>query len=167
MPDPTPTPVPSTASEPDRHRARTHEIQDEVPTSAVARRDPDRAEHALEHARRCARIAEQNRARDILVLDLRAATPLVDFFVIATATSRRQGNAVAIEIDAEMKKVGEHKLGLEGSEEGRWTLIDYGDFVVHVFSEEARGYYGLEDVWGDAGRIEWADPSASPARPGG
>lgn len=145
---------------PTKRRARLGLPQDDVPTNAVARRVPARADEALEHARICARIADLNRARDILLLDLREGTPLVDFFVIASATSRRQGNAIAIEIDHEMKKIGEHKLGLEGSEEGRWTLIDYGDFVVHVFSEEARDFYALEEIWGDATRVEWRDPAA-------
>ncbi len=57
-----------------------------------------------------------------------------------------------------MKKRGEAKLGIEGSEEGRWTLIDYGDFVVHVFSPEDRAYYALEDIWGDAPHLEWQEP---------
>ena len=112
---------------------------------------------ALERAQACARIADDNRAKDILVLDLRQATPLVDFFVIVTATARRQGNAIASEIDQAMKKQGEAKLGLEGSEEGRWILIDYGDFVVHIFSPEFRAFYALEDIWGDAPRLDWQD----------
>ena len=122
---------------------------------------------ALEHARLAARIADDNRAKEILLLDLRQATPLLDFFVIATASSRRQSHAIASEIDAEMKKLGEHKLGLEGSEEGRWILIDYGDFVVHLFSAEGRAYYGLEDIWGDAPRLEWESsaPRVRLARP--
>jgi ribosome-associated protein len=142
----------------------THVPWDELPSTAVARRSPARADRALEHARICARIGADNRGKDILLLDLRGVTPLVDFFVIITATSRRQGNAIAIEIDQEMKKIDERKLGIEGSEEGRWTLIDYGDFVVHVFSEDARAYYALDDVWGDARRLEWHDPARS--RPG-
>ena len=124
----------------------------------MARGKPERLAKALEHARICARIADDNRAKDILLLDLRQATPLVDFFVIATADSRRQSNAIASEIDQEMKRLGEHKLGIEGSEEGRWVLIDYGDFVVHVFSSEARTYYALEEIWGDAVRLDWRDP---------
>ena len=84
------------------------------------------------------------------MLDLRQTTPLVDFFVIVTAVSRRQGRAIASEIDQAMKKLGEAKLGFKGSEEGRWTLIDYGDFVVHVFSPENRVYYSLEEIWGNA-----------------
>lgn len=133
----------------------THEAQDDVPTFAAARTQPDRQERALDLARRCARIAADNRAKDVLVLDLRQATPLVDYFVIATAAARRQAQAMVYEIDAEMKRVGEEKLGIEGAEEGRWALIDYGDFVVHVFDGDSRAYYALEDVWGDAPRIEW------------
>lgn len=129
--------------------------QDDVPTRAANRRDPNRVSRALDHARIAARIADDNRAKEIMLLDLRQATPLLDFFVIATASSRRQSHAIAGEIDAEMKKLGEHKLGLEGSEEGRWILIDYGDFVVHILSAEGRSYYALEEIWGDAPQLEW------------
>ncbi len=108
----------------------------------------------------CARIAYDNRGKDILLLDLREVTPLVDYFLLVSAASRRQANAIAGETDAEMKRIGEHKLGMEGSEEGRWVLIDYGDLVVHVFSEDAREYYGLEDLWGDAARVDWGEPDA-------
>ena len=134
------------------------------PTTPSTGDCPDRVNLALEHARMAARIADDNRAKDILLLDLRQATPLVDFFVIATANSRRQSHAIASEIDAEMKKLGEHKLGLEGSEEGRWILIDYGDFVVHIFSAEGRAYYALEEIWGDAPRLDWG-PRPEPPRP--
>jgi ribosome-associated protein len=162
----------STAPSPARTKAlrggSIRSAQDDIPHHAVDRRVPDRVNQALEHARLAARIADDNRAKEILLLDLRQATPLLDFFVIATANSRRQSHAIASEIDAEMKKLGEHKLGLEGSEEGRWILIDYGDFVVHLFSAEGRAYYGLEDIWGDAPRLEWesaAQPRVRWARP--
>jgi len=136
-----------------------HDVQDPIPTNAVARTTPERMARALENARDCARIADDNRGKEILLLDLRQVTPLVDFFVIITANSRRLSRAIAEEIDKEMKRRGEFKLGLEGSEEGRWTLIDYGDFVVHVFSPEARAYYALEEIWGDAPRLDWQDPA--------
>src|SRR5580658_3511892 len=131
-------PTPTTSTVPDsspRKRAarRVNEFQDEVPHHAAGRAVPDRVATALEHATICARICEDNRAKDILLLDLRQATPLLDFFMIATASTRRLGNSIAIEIDAEMKKIHEHKLGMEGTEEGSWILIDYGDFVVHLF----------------------------------
>src|ERR1700722_8336696 len=142
-----------------------HAVQDDVPHYAASRREPRRAGLALEHARACARIAEDNRGKDILLLDLRKTTPIVDFFVIVTATSRRQGNAIARDIHQAMKKRGEAKLGLEGSEEGRWVLIDYGDFVVHIFSTEDRAYYALEEIWGDAPQLDFNEPipDAGPA----
>jgi ribosome-associated protein len=165
-PAPNPTPPPDSKGLPKRLRG-TQSFQDEVPPTAAGRSWPERLGRALEHAKLAARIAEDNRGKDILLLDLRQATPLVDYFVVATAASRRQANAIAIEIDAEMKRRNELKLGIEGSEEGRWILLDYGDFVVHVFSEEARGYYALEDIWGDAPQLDWADPDRPrpPARP--
>jgi len=153
-------PVPDLRTRHFRSRA-THSSQDDIPHYATERRDPRRPDLALERARICARIADDNRAKDILLLDLRQATPLVDFFVILTAASRRQSNAIAIEVDRHMKKLGEAKLGLEGSEEGRWILIDYGDFVVHIFSPEDRVYYALEDIWGDAPHLEWQEAAST------
>jgi ribosome-associated protein len=149
-----------------RRRLSLREMQDNnVPAIAASRSQPDRLARALEHARISARIADDNRAKDILLLDLRQATPLVDYFVIATATSRRLVHAIASEIDQEMKRIGERKLGMEGSEEGRWILIDYGDFVVHIFSAEAREYYALEEIWGDAPRLDWQEPGPAVAEP--
>lgn len=157
------SPAPSARSGLPKRLRGTRIAQDDPPAQAVARTHPGRQDQAIERARLCARIAEDNRGRDIVLLDLREVTPLVDFFVLVSAASRRQANAIAIEIDAEMKKHSEAKLGMEGSEEGRWILIDYGDFVVHIFSEDAREFYGLEDLWGDARRV---DLSATPeARP--
>ncbi len=132
------------------------QAQDAVANSASARSNAGRLALALENAQLAARIADDNRAKDVLVLDVRAATSLVDYFVIATAASRRQANAIASEIDQEMKRRGDKKLGIEGTEEGSWVLIDYGDFVVHVFAPEARGYYAIEELWGDAPRMDWA-----------
>jgi ribosome-associated protein len=165
-----PAPVQETSARSKAIRGRSIKTaQDDIPTQAIDRSDPERVNLALEHARLAARIADENGARDIVLLDLRKATPLLDFFVIATANSRRLSHAIAGEIDAAMKKLGEHKLGIEGSEEGRWILIDYGDFVVHIFSGESRSYYALEELWGDPAKLEWgsAEPlpySAPPAQ---
>lgn len=179
--DPTPEPSTPTADltpEASTPTARTRaikarsigEAQDEPVWEAADRKNPDRLAKALEHARLAAKIAEENRAKDILLLDLRKATPLLDYFVIATAASRRQANAIASDIDAEMKKRGEHKLGMEGAEEGIWILIDYGDFVVHIFTGEGRAYFSLEEIWGDAPQIPYRAeaapaPAASPEPP--
>jgi ribosome-associated protein len=156
------SPAPTSPAEtPTRSRRKAPPAlpQDDVAHSAASRLIPARVARAIERCQVCARIADDNRAKDILLLDLREATPLIDFFVIASANSRRQAYAIASEIDQEMKKLGETKLGIEGAEEGRWILVDYGDFVIHVFSEDARTYYALEEIWGDAPRIEWRDPA--------
>jgi ribosome-associated protein len=163
MTEPATAPAPS-ADVRRRRARREHLPQDDVPFHAVSRTDPGRAARALENARACARIADDNRGQNILLLDLQQATSLVDYFVIVTATSRRLSHAIAEEIDKQMKQRGELKLGLEGSEEGRWVLIDYGDFVVHIFSPEARNYYALEEIWGDAQHVKWQEPGhARPA----
>ncbi len=163
-----PTPPPSPRPTSDAAVPAAGSAQDDVPITPSPGPTPERVARALEHARICARIADDNRGKDILLLDLRKATPLVDFFVIATAASRRQSHAIADEIDQEMKKLGEHKLGMEGSEEGRWILIDYGDFVVHVFSTEAPDVLRpRRDLGRRRPQLDWHDPDrpAPPARP--
>ena len=114
-----------------------------------------RAEIAVQHALQCARVAQDNKARNIVVLDMRDITPLYDFFVLATGTSRRQIHNLAEEIDASMAAEGEARLGIEGYDAGRWVVQDYGDIVVHLFDQETRGYYALDDLWADARRIDW------------
>jgi ribosome-associated protein len=113
------------------------------------------AEVAVERARLCARVAADNKARDVVVLDLRRITPLYDFFVLATGTSRRQIHTVAEEIDAALRAEGDTRLGIEGYEAAKWVVQDYGDVVVHVFDPEARSHYGMEDFWADAPQVDW------------
>jgi ribosome-associated protein len=113
------------------------------------------AEVALERACLAARVAADNKARDVVVLDLRGITPLFDFFVLATGTSRRQIHTLTEEIDAALRADGDTRLGIEGYEASRWVVQDYGDFVVHVFDSETRSYYALEDFWADAPRVDW------------
>jgi ribosome-associated protein len=111
-------------------------------------------ESALERALLAAQTAEENRGTDIVVLDMRPLTSLFDFFVIASGTSRRQLHAISEEIDRVLEQ--EHhdrRLGIEGYEESRWILLDYGDVVVHLFEPETRAYYALEDLWGRAKQI--------------
>jgi ribosome-associated protein len=109
----------------------------------------------LERAFQCARVAADNKASDIVVLDMRGITPLYDFFVIATGTSRRQIHTLAEEIDASLASVGEKRLGIEGYEASKWVVQDYGDIVVHLFQPDTRSYYSLEDLWADAPHLDW------------
>ena len=85
-----------------------------------------------------------------------AASPhFTIFFVIATGTSRRQIHTVAEEIDAALRAEGETRLGIEGYEASKWVVQDYGDIVVHLFDPDTRTYYGLEELWADAPRLDW------------
>jgi len=110
---------------------------------------------ALNRAVLCARVAEENKARDILVLDMRRITPIFDFLVLGTGNSRRQIHTLAEEIDAAMTGLGDKRYCIEGYESSRWVAQDYGDIVVHLFDAETRTYYALEELWADAPRIDW------------
>jgi ribosome-associated protein len=113
------------------------------------------AERSLELALAAARTAEDNRGRDIVVLDMRALTPIFDYFVIATGTSRRQLHAMSEEIDHTLEDdLGDRRMGVEGYNESRWILLDYGNVVIHLFDEEARRYYDLEGLWAQADRVD-------------
>jgi ribosome-associated protein len=110
---------------------------------------------SLERACLCARVASENKAREVVVLDLRDITPLYDFFVLATGSSRRQIHTITEEIDDALRQRGDLRLSVEGYESSKWVVQDYGDIVVHVFTPETREYYCLEDLWADAPRIDW------------
>jgi ribosome-associated protein len=103
----------------------------------------------------CAQVAADNKGRDIVVLDMRGITPLYDFFVIATGASRRQIHTIAEEIDARLRDEGDLRIGIEGYEASKWVVQDYGDVMVHVFDAPTREYYSLEELWGDAPRVDW------------
>ena len=123
---------------------------------ATVRSEPTpRAGVALDHAILCARVAEDNKANDVVILDMRGVTPLYDFLVLATGSSRRQIHTLAEEIDAAMVHEGDTRLGIEGYQSAKWVVQDYGDVVVHLFDAEARRYYGLDDLWADATRLDW------------
>jgi ribosome-associated protein len=112
-------------------------------------------EVAAERALLCARVAADNKARDIVVLDMSGTTPLYDYFVLVTGTSRRQIHNIVEEVDAAMVAAGDRRRGIEGYEAGKWVVQDYGDVILHVFDAETRKYFGLEDLWADARRIDW------------
>lgn len=114
-----------------------------------------RGQSALERAALCARVGEDNKAKNIVVLDMRGITPIYDFFVLLTGSSRRQIHTLAEEIDAALRAEGEKRLGIEGYEASRWVAQDYGDILVHVFDPETREYYALEELWADAPRVDW------------
>ncbi len=111
---------------------------------------------SLQLAIAAARTADENRGQDIVVLDVRKLTSIFDYFVIASGTSRRQIHAISEEIDDRLEKeLGDQRMGIEGYSESRWILLDYGSVVIHLFDDETRQYFALEDLWADGEKVDW------------
>lgn len=109
---------------------------------------------SFRRAQAVARLALDNEARDVLILDLRSRTALFDYFVLATGKSGRQLRAIADDIDDLLQKqLGDKRLHTDGYTDSRWIVLDYGDLVIHLFDREMRDFYRLEDLWDDAPRI--------------
>src|SRR2546422_2232688 len=107
-----------------------------------------------ERIRRTINAALEKKALDLTVLDLREIASFTDFFVIATGTNRRQVQAISDEVVEQLKRSGTRAARVEGYQNAEWILVDYGDFVVHVFDEKARRFYDLERLWRDAKRLD-------------
>ena len=122
-----------------------------VPTETARSRQKTTA---IQRALLAAKVAQDNRGTNIVVLDMRELTSVFDYFVLANGTSRRQLHAMSEEIDHALEdRMGDRRLGIEGYEESRWILLDYGDVVVHLFEPETREFYAIEELWGDAKRV--------------
>ena len=110
--------------------------------------DPNRS---LNLALAAAQTALDNRGRYLKVLDTRELTTLFDYIVIASGTSRRQLHAMSEEIDHCLEDdMDDQRLGIEGYQESRWIVLDYGTVVIHLFDDETREYYNIEDLWADS-----------------
>lgn len=118
---------------------------------------------SLHHACLAARVADEYRGRDTVVLDLTRITPVVDYFVITTGTSKRQMHAIAEEVDRVLAEENSKRIGLEGYDSSTWILQDYGDVVLHIFTAETRELYALEQLWADAPKIDWNAELTEPA----
>ena len=107
-----------------------------------------------------ARAAADKQGNDTVVLEVGAVLAITDFFVITSAGNDRLVRTIAEEVERKVKEAGgPGPLRTEGLDDLRWVLLDYGDFVVHVFLEETRQYYELERLWADVPRLDW-DPRA-------
>jgi len=105
-----------------------------------------------------ARAASSKLGRDIVVLSVEKLLGLTDAFVITDGTNPRQVRTISEEVERQLKLAGNRgPLCVEGLDDARWVLMDYGDFVVHVFLDEVRRFYDLEHLWGDAPRWDWDD----------
>lgn len=94
--------------------------------------------------------ADEKKARDIVQMDMVGLMSTNDYFIICSANTATQVRAIADNIEEKMEEVGVSFLHKEGYREGEWVLLDYGDTVAHIFQQDAREYYALERLWGDA-----------------
>jgi ribosome-associated protein len=118
---------------------------------------------ALETARLCAKYADDKKAEDIVLLDLRGLSPVTDFFVICSAVSSPQLRAVRDEIVEQMREEhGQKPLFVDGSYESQWLIVNYPNVLVHIQSPEKREYYALEELWGDAPVLSWQEEVSLP-----
>lgn len=111
------------------------------------------SERVLELARYAADAAADKKANDIVVLDIHGLSVLADTFIICSGNSNTQVQAIAKGVQEKLTKRGIPMKAMEGYDEARWILIDFGDVVVHVFRQEEREFYNLERVWGDAPQL--------------
>jgi ribosome-associated protein len=98
------------------------------------------------------KLADEKKAKEVLILNLADLTDIADFFVLASGTSERHVRTVAESVQTGMKEKGMQPLSAEGYDEGRWIILDYGDVIFHTFLEPLRELYDLESLWIEAAR---------------
>jgi ribosome-associated protein len=125
---------------------------DSAETSAVS--GTDCAEKLDERLCTALRAAGDKKALELVVLDLRPVASFTDYFIITSGTNARQVQAIADGIVEQLKLQGTRPARIEGYTGAEWVLVDYGDFIVHVFEDKARRFYDLERLWRDAARVQ-------------
>jgi len=105
-----------------------------------------------------AHAASDKKASDLVVLDLRKVASFTEYFLICTGASTRQVQAISDAIEETLRKNGKRPLHIEGYSSGEWILLDYGDFIAHVFGAASRRFYDLERLWRDAPRVDVKAP---------
>ena len=113
-----------------------------------------------------ARLMDDQKAEDILILDMEGVCNFTSFFVIATASSSPQLRAMGGRIRRDMRDRGFRPTGIAGVDSASWLVLDYADLVIHVFSAEARDYYRLENLWRDALPVDWTESGGRGSGPG-
>ena len=126
--------------------------EDRASGAAARRENP---ELSLTLALAAARTAAENGGTDIVVLDMSEETAIFDYFVIATGTSRRQLHAMSEEIDHKLEgELNDKRMNIDGYDDSRWIVLDYGTVVIHLFDEDTRKFYSLEALKADAKRVD-------------
>ena len=126
-------------------------------TRPRAQRAPARAPRLPNQITAAIEAAQSRKATDVIVLDLRQTAAFTDYFLICTGSNARQVQAIADAVEDALKTKKIRPTHVEGHQRAEWILLDYFDFVDHVFSTNARQFYGLERLWGEATRIELDD----------
>jgi len=106
-----------------------------------------------EKALLCAQQVEQNKAQEVVLLDVSGFSSFSDFFVICSGKSSRQVQGIADNLETGLRELGIRPLGTEGRGEGHWILMDYGDVIIHIFYEPIRYHYDLESLWSEAKKV--------------
>jgi len=122
---------------------------------------------AIEMAAVSARAAASKLADDVVVIDVSGQLVITDCFVIASASNERQVNAIVDQVEEKMRRAGYKPARREGTREGRWTLLDYVDIVVHIQHQDERNFYALDRLWGDCPVVAvdlTEDPAESASR---
>jgi ribosome-associated protein len=138
------------AGESKKSLSRRSKILNPVPEEAVESPVPLNSKPAATDTsnwRAAVERAESRKAFHIKVLDLRDVTTFTDYFVICSVSNPRQGQAVCDEIEKGLKEIGDPPVSIEGYDKAEWILMDFGDFLVHIFLESARSFYDLERLW--------------------
>ena len=125
--------------------------------SAAAATEPEFS--ALDLARQCVWAAQEKKALDPIILDLRNISTITDYLVICSAQSEPQIKAIANGVEQALKEgAGRYPLAVDGFPTSQWIVIDYGDVMLHIFHEQKRGVYALEDLWSDAPQVSTLQP---------
>jgi ribosome-associated protein len=135
-----------------------HVTENRSSNAAIERRNP---ELSLQLALAAARTAAENGGTHITLLDMSSQTALFDYFLIVTGQSRRQLHAISEEIDHTLEvKMNDKRSSIDGYDQSRWIVLDYGTVVIHLFDAETRDYYSLESLWADARKVDLANDLA-------
>ena len=129
-------------------------LHEDVSKMGAAPSDADPADPRIE---RIVEILQDKKGLEITLLDLRKITDTSDYFLLCTGTSEQHVRSLAEDVREKLAATGETPWHIEGADTRRWVLLDYVDFVVHIFRQETRDFYALERLWGDAERTEFED----------